>query len=69
MLRIDSDMEVGLMQLINKFIIIFMLFGVLLLFLGMTQTLPYWVTDFQKTLLNNVVLFIDMALIIWVAVQ
>lgn len=57
------------MRLLDKFIIIFVLFGTMLLFLNFTQTLPYWVTDFQKTLLNNVVLFIDLALIIWVAVQ
>lgn len=57
------------MRLLDKFIIIFVLFGTMLLFLSFTQNLPYWITDFQKTLLNNVVLFIDMALIIWVAVQ
>lgn len=57
------------MRLIDKFIIIFMIFGVMLLFLSFTQVLPGWVTDFQKTLLNNVFLFIGMALIIWAAVE
>ena len=57
------------MRLIDKLIIIFMIFGVMLLFLSFTQVLPGWVTTFQKTLLNNVFLFIGMALIIWAAVE
>lgn len=57
-----------MMRMIEKFIVIFMLFGVLLLFLGFTQILPYWVSDWQKMLLNNMVIFTDIMLIIWVAV-
>ena len=57
------------MKLIDKFIIIFMIFAVILLFLSFTQVLPGWFTAFQKTLLNNVFLFIGMALIIWAAVE
>lgn len=57
------------MNLGVKFILLFVLFIFLLLFLNFTQTLPYWVTADQATLMNNGVIITDMMLMILVALR
>jgi len=57
------------MRFVKTLIVEVALFTFLLSFLVFTQQLPTWISDWQKTLLNNGVIFTTMGLMILAVVK